>query len=40
MLERSEDADLAMRQLYRIGFDHVLGWITAEEAKTVGRGAD
>ncbi|HET9522900.1 MAG TPA: rhodanese-like domain-containing protein [Terrimicrobiaceae bacterium] len=36
VLERSEDADLAMRQLFRIGFDHVLGWITAEEAKTAG----
>ncbi|MEY2602908.1 MAG: hydroxyacylglutathione hydrolase, partial [Verrucomicrobiota bacterium] len=28
------DADLAVRQLYRIGFDHVFGWITAKEAKT------
>jgi hydroxyacylglutathione hydrolase len=36
VLERAEDADLAARQLYRIGFDHVHGWITADEAKTAG----
>ena len=36
VLERAADADLAMRQLYRIGLDHVRGWITAEEAKTGG----
>ena len=45
VLEKAEDVDLAVRQLYRIGFDHVLGWITAEEAKAAGlsaerRGAD
>jgi rhodanese-related sulfurtransferase len=39
VLEKAEDADLAVRQLYRIGFDHVLGWITAEEAKAAGLSA-
>jgi hydroxyacylglutathione hydrolase len=34
MLERPEDAELAARQLYRIGFDKVIGWITVEEART------
>ncbi len=33
MLERSEDSDSAVRQLYRIGFDRVAGWITLEEAQ-------
>lgn len=32
VLEDASDADLAVRQLYRIGFDHVAGWITAAEA--------
>jgi hydroxyacylglutathione hydrolase len=36
VLDRAEDADLALRQLYRIGLDDVLGWITADEAKTGG----
>jgi hydroxyacylglutathione hydrolase len=36
VLERTEDADLAVRQLYRIGLDHVVGWITAREAKAAG----
>jgi hydroxyacylglutathione hydrolase len=36
LLERAEDVDLAARQLYRIGFDHVHGWITTDEAKTAG----
>lgn len=36
VLEREADADLAVRQLYRIGFDRVLGWITASEAKAAG----
>ena len=36
MLEEPGDADLAVRQLYRIGLDQVRGWITAEEAKTAG----
>lgn len=40
VLEKAEDADLAVRQLYRIGFDHVLGWITAEEAKAAGLSAE
>jgi hydroxyacylglutathione hydrolase len=36
VLEEPGDADLALRQLYRIGFDQVHGWITADEAKTAG----
>ena len=36
VLERAEDANLAVRQLYRIGLDHVVGWITAREAKAAG----
>ena len=36
VLEDAADADLATRQLYRIGFDHVAGWITAEEAQEAG----
>ena len=36
VLEEPGDADLALRQLYRIGFDQVRGWITAGEAKTAG----
>ena len=36
VLEEPGDADLAVRQLYRIGFDRVRGWITAAEAKTAG----
>ena len=36
MLEKAADVDFAVRQLYRIGFDHVLGWITAEEARAAG----
>jgi hydroxyacylglutathione hydrolase len=36
VLERAEDAGTAVRQLYRIGLDHVLGWITAGEAKAAG----
>lgn len=33
VLENADDADLAARQLYRIGFDRILGWISADEAK-------
>ncbi len=33
VLENQEDADLALRQLYRIGLDEVCGWITLEEAQ-------
>ena len=33
VLENGNDIDLATRQLYRIGFDNVAGWITVEEAK-------
>ncbi|HEY5754117.1 MAG TPA: MBL fold metallo-hydrolase [Chthoniobacterales bacterium] len=36
VLEAVEDADLAARQLYRIGFDDVLGWITVKEARAAG----
>jgi hydroxyacylglutathione hydrolase len=34
MLERPQDVELAARQLYRIGFDRLIGWITVEEART------
>jgi hypothetical protein len=34
VLEDAADADLTVRQLFRIGFDHVFGWISAAEAKT------
>ncbi len=40
VLEKDEDADLAVRQLYRIGFDHIVGWITAGEAKAGGLFAE
>ncbi|MFV0338229.1 MAG: MBL fold metallo-hydrolase [Chthoniobacterales bacterium] len=33
VLENSEDLDSAVRQLYRIGFDHIAGWLTLDEAK-------
>ncbi len=36
VLEEQEDADVATRQLYRIGFDHIAGWITVAEAKAGG----
>lgn len=36
VIEHAADADLAVRQLYRIGFDHVAGWITAEDARQAG----
>jgi len=36
VLESGSDADLAARQLYRIGFDKVIGWITADEARAAG----
>lgn len=36
VLESKDDAALASRQLYRIGFDKVIGWITAEEAQAAG----
>jgi hydroxyacylglutathione hydrolase len=36
VLEEPGDADLAVRQLYRIGFDRVHGWIAADEAETAG----
>ncbi len=36
VIENASDADLAIRQLYRIGFDHVLGWITVVEAQEAG----
>jgi hydroxyacylglutathione hydrolase len=36
VVEETEDADLATRQLYRIGFDHIVGWITAAEATAAG----
>lgn len=36
IVESSKDVDLAVRQLYRIGFDHVAGWITAADAMALG----
>lgn len=36
VVENAEDIELATRQLYRIGFDHVTGWITFAEAKAAG----
>jgi hydroxyacylglutathione hydrolase len=36
VLEEAADADLATRQLYRIGFDHLAGWIPADEARAAG----
>jgi hydroxyacylglutathione hydrolase len=36
VVAEAADADLAARQLYRIGFDKVLGWITANEARAAG----
>jgi len=36
VLESEPDADLALRQLYRIGFDHIAGWITVQEAQDAG----
>ncbi len=36
ILEKPEDAELAVRQLFRIGYDHIAGWLTADEAKAGG----
>ena len=36
VLEEERDAELAARQLYRIGFDLIVGWITADEARKAG----
>lgn len=36
VLDQEGDVDLAARQLYRIGLDRVLGWITYVEAKSAG----
>lgn len=33
VLDGVEDVDLAVRQLYRIGFEHVIGWIAAADAE-------
>ena len=33
IVDDSEDVELAVRQLYRIGFDKVIGWTTVSEAK-------
>jgi hydroxyacylglutathione hydrolase len=40
VLESEDDADLAVRQLYRIGFDHVAGWVTVEDAWSAGLMTD
>ncbi|MEN9847241.1 MAG: hypothetical protein RIS36_2388 [Pseudomonadota bacterium] len=36
VVEDVEDAELATTQLYRIGLDNVVGWITSGEARTAG----
>lgn len=36
VIENEDDIGLAVRQLYRIGLDNVVGWITVEEAKVGG----
>ena len=36
VVENAGDAELSIRQLYRIGFDHVAGWITPAEARAGG----
>ncbi len=36
VVQSSSDVDLAVRQLYRIGFDNVAGWITVSEAEAAG----
>jgi hydroxyacylglutathione hydrolase len=36
VLEKPIDADIAIRQLYRIGFDNIVGWITVDEARDSG----
>ncbi len=33
VIESEEDLDIAQRQLFRIGFDHLIGWITYEDAQ-------
>ncbi len=33
VVEDIDDAELATTQLYRIGFDNVVGWITTDEAR-------
>lgn len=40
VVESEVDADLASRQLYRIGLDHVVGWISVEEARAAEIFAD
>ena len=40
VLESAADLDLAVRQLYRIHFDQVAGWITVEEARLAGLMVD
>ncbi len=36
VVEREADVELAVRQLYRIGYDHPEGWLTVEEARAGG----
>ncbi len=36
VLDDASDLDLALRQLYRIGYDNVAGWITAGELRDAG----
>jgi len=34
IVERESDVDLAVRQLYRIGLDQLVGWMTVEDARS------
>lgn len=36
VVERPQDIEAASRQLYRIGIDGMLGWLTVDEAKSAG----
>jgi len=36
LVEAGADVDLAVRQLFRIGFDNIQGWITLSEAQAAG----
>ncbi len=40
VLEKESDSELAIRQLYRIGFDSILGWITAEAVQEAGLSSE
>lgn len=40
VVERAADAELAARQLYRIGFDRIAGWLTMETWRAAGYEAE